>query len=83
MRFFDADNTRFEKTFGVAAIIVVLYVGSYVYIRRDRTSYDERDGCPPSGCEIVSLYSGAFYYFYNPLIHFDRYWSYSTWFEFE
>lgn len=73
MRFFDEDNNRFQRTMIAVAIVMLLYYASYYVIREAHTVRFEREGCPISGCEIVSYPSAAFYYVYNPLIHLDRY----------
>ena len=72
MRFFDEDNNLFEKTMVVFLLIVSLYVGAYIYLRRASTSFQEVDGCPPQGCEVVNFPRGGTYLFFKPLVHLDE-----------
>ena len=83
MRFFDEDNKRFEWTMITLGFVLFAYYFSYYAIREIHTVRNERDGCPIAGCEEVKLPAGAFYYFYNPLIHIDRYSSPGVEFTFE
>ena len=71
MGFFDEDNTQFERTMMALTVVLALYIGSYVVIRSTNTHYEERDGCPLNGCEVVSLPPGTFYTFYKPVILAD------------
>lgn len=71
MDFFDENNRKFEKSMGVLALAIIIYISSYVLIRSNSTYIDEVDGCGPKGCETVKLSQGMFYLFYKPLIHAD------------
>lgn len=59
---------------GAAAFLLILYCIAYSQFRSRITTYVERDGCPPDGCEVVHLdHNSAYYYIFNPLVHLDRF----------
>ena len=74
MRFFDEDNKRFEKTFGVGALLALVYIGSFFFIRT--LTYSD-DDCRrrwiyfPAGIRTV----------YRPLIVWDKFFNDDVFYE--
>lgn len=81
MRFFDEKKSWVQLVLLTSSIVAIVYCSSYVVIRATNTSSYEKDGCPIRGCERVDLPTAA-YYFYNPLVHADRYIDWQTEFDF-
>ena len=69
MRFFDEDNNRFEWTIGVVLTIVVLYLGSYIFVRARNTSPCEAEGCY---YEVVDIPRKGIWNIYAPLMAIDH-----------
>jgi hypothetical protein len=69
MRFFDRDNLQFEWTVGALAILLLLYVWTYVLVRSINTFACEYDGC---STEIMVLQKDSIVEIYRPLTFYDE-----------
>lgn len=57
----------------IFSLFFLIYVSSYVLLRREYTQYREMDGCPSEGCESVTFPSDKSFLIYSPLILIDRF----------
>lgn len=69
MRFFDEDNKQFEWTVGIASLLVVLYLSSYLIVRTQNTSSCEEEGCY---YEVVNIPQVGLWKVYAPLMALDE-----------
>lgn len=69
MRFFDEDNKQFEWTLGIASLLVVLYLSSYLIVRSQNTLPCEEDGC---NYEVVNIPRTGLWTIYTPMMAVDQ-----------
>lgn len=63
---------KYKLFLPILIIFIFLYSLSYVLLRQIYTKFEERDGCPPDGCEYVLFPDNKLFLIYSPLILVDK-----------
>jgi hypothetical protein len=55
----------------ILAVLFIVYLTSYFFIRKQHRKVHEMDYCPAGGCIEIEFPADGFYNIYRPLIGFD------------